>query len=156
MKATSALLIVAVVNIALSPLLQAGASSARVHLVGGTGASLTQKAEGDIQLSDEDAMVFASKGASIRVPYENINTLEYGQKVDRRYLEAILISPLMLLAKRRTHFLTIGYVDEGGHQQAMVFRVDSSDVRILLAGLEAKTGRRVEFQDDDARKTGKG
>jgi len=36
-----------------------------------------------------------------------------------------------------------------------VFQVEKGDVRALLAGLEAKTGRRVEVTDDEARK-GKG
>lgn len=155
-RMTSAFLLLIASSIGISPLLRAGSLRARVHFVGGTGASFESKTEGTIALSDEDAMIFESRGASVRVPYSNINTLEYGQKVDRRYMEAILISPMLLLAKKRTHFLTIGYVDESGRQQAMVFRVGSGDVRGLIAGLEAKTGRRVEFQDDDARRSGKG
>jgi hypothetical protein len=38
----------------------------------------------------------------------------------------------------------------------MVFRVSKDDIRMLLVSLEARTGRKVEFQDDDARKAGKG
>jgi hypothetical protein len=48
------------------------------------------------------------------------------------------------------------FTDIQGHQQAMVFRVESGDVRSLLVGLEAKTGRKVEYQDDEARRAGKG
>ena len=68
----------------------------------------------------------------------------------------VVISPVLLLAKRRKHYLTIGYVDENGAQQALVFQVDKNDVRAALVGLEVKTGRRVEYQDDEARKAGKG
>ena len=50
----------------------------------------------------------------------------------------------------------IGYTDEQGHQQAMIFRVGKTDIRTILVSLEARTGRRVEFQDDEARKAGKG
>ena len=39
----------------------------------------------------------------IRVPYERINLLEYGQSVSRRYALAILISPVLILAKKRAH-----------------------------------------------------
>jgi hypothetical protein len=60
------------------------------------------------------------------------------------------------LAKKRSHFLTIGYSDEENRQQAMVFRVGKDDIRMMLVSLEARTGRKVEFQDDDARKAGKG
>ncbi len=141
---------------ALSPQLQAKALGARVHYVGGTGAALIAKTEIRIDMRGDDALLLECKGAALRVPYVTINTLEYGQKVDRRVLEAVLISPLMLLSKKRTHFLTIGYTDAEGHQQAMVFRVESGDVRLLLVGLEARTGRKIEYQDDEARKAGKG
>jgi len=105
---------------------------------------------------DADFFVFSSKNARWRVPYDKINLIEYGQKVDRRYLAAVLISPLFLLAKKREHFLTVGYSDEENHQQAMVFKVSKDDIRTVLVVLEARTGRKVEFQDDDARKGGKG
>ena len=82
--------------------------------------------------------------------------MEYGQTVSRRYAEAVLISPLLLLSKSRKHFVTIGYVDETGKQQALVFRVEKSDIRSVLASLEARTGRRIEYQDNEARKAGKG
>jgi hypothetical protein len=140
----------------LLPWLKADAIGARVHYVGGTGASLTNKSEVNIQLENEDDLVLESKGATLRIPYSTVNVLEYGEKVERRVAEAVLISPLMLLSKKRTHFLTIGYADVTGHQQAAVFRVDQRDIRMLLVGLEARTGRKVEYQDDEARHSGKG
>ncbi|MDQ2899374.1 MAG: hypothetical protein M3Y07_06180 [Acidobacteriota bacterium] len=148
-------------GLALSPLLQAAdsgdrVSGDRVHYIGGTLAQLPGKSEGRIQTTDSDVLLFESKGAAVRVPYRDINVVEYGQRVDRRYLEAILISPLLLLSKKRTHFLTVGYQDQDGHQQAMVFQVNKSDVRSLLVSLEARTGRKIEFQDEEARKAGKG
>lgn len=143
-------------GIVLPPLLLAGDSGGRAHLTGGTVANLPSNSEGNISLTDGDAFLFRSKGATLRVPYDKINTVEYGQRVDRRYAEAILISPLLLLSKKRKHFLTVGYADEAGRQQAVIFQVDKRDVRSVLAGLEAKTGRKVEFQDEQARKSGKG
>ena len=111
---------------------------------------------GIVNAVDEQYFVFYSKKASWRVPYDKINLVEYGQKVDRRYIAAVILSPLFLFAKKRTHFLTIGYSDEENRQQAMVFRVNKDDIRMMLVSLEARTGRKVEFQDDDARKSGKG
>lgn len=92
----------------------------------------------------------------VKVPYGRINLLEYGQKVDRRYIAAVVISPLFMLAKKREHFLTIGFQDDDGQQQAMVFRVDKSDIRLTLVALEARTGQLVRYQDDEARMAGKG
>jgi hypothetical protein len=82
--------------------------------------------------------------------------LEYGQRVSRRYLEAVFISPVFLLSKRRAYFLTVGYQDHDGKQQAMIFQVSSKEIRPLLVSLEARSGRRVEYQDEEARKSGKG
>jgi len=42
--------------------------------------------------------------------------------------------------------VTLGYVDGEGKQQVLVFRVDKGDIRTVLAGLQARTGRRVEYQ----------
>jgi hypothetical protein len=105
---------------------------------------------------DETYFVFRSKQTEIKIPYERINLLEYGQKVDRRYISATVISPLFLLAKKREHFLTIGFQDDDGHQEAMIFRVDKNDIRAALVSLEARTGQQVQFQDEEARKAGKG
>jgi hypothetical protein len=69
---------------------------------------------------------------------------------------ALAISPLLLLSKSRKHFLTIGYKDGDGNQQALVFRVHKNDVRALLASLEARTGLKLDYQDDEARKAGGG
>lgn len=140
----------------LLPPLQASASGGHVHYVGGTIAELPGKLEGRIQTTDAAVLLFESKRRNISIPWRDINIVEYGQRVDRRYVEAILISPLLLLSKKRTHFLTVGYADADGHQQAMVFQVEKSDVRSLLVSLEARTGRKIEFQDEEARKAGKG
>jgi hypothetical protein len=140
----------------LPPLLLAGDSGGRAQYIGGTIAGLPSKSEGNISATDGDDFLFRSKQAFIRIPYSKINTLEYGQRVNRRYAEAILISPFLLLAKKRKHFLTVGYTDEEGRQQAMVFELPKGVVRQMLVSLEAKTGRRVEYQDEEARKAGKG
>ena len=134
----------------------AGGRGGRAEYVGGTIAEIPDGCAGQLDSVDEQYFVFYSKGASWRISYEQINLVEYGQKVDRRYLAAIVISPLFLLSKKRQHFLTLGYTDEEGRQQAMVFKVNKDDIRFLLVGLEARTGRKVQFQDDEARKAGKG
>jgi hypothetical protein len=133
-----------------------GGNGGHAEYVGGTISKIPEGCAGTVAAVDEQFMVFYSKTASWRVPYEKINLIEYGQKVDRRYLAAVLISPLFLLSKKRQHFLTVGYSDDDNHQQAMIFKVDKADIRSLLVSLEARTGRKVEFQDDDARKAGKG
>jgi hypothetical protein len=146
----------AVLGLVACSFLSAGGSGGHAEYVGGTISQIPDGSSGTVTAVDEQYFVFYSKKASWRVPYEKINLLEYGQKVDRRYFAAVLLSPLFLLAKKRTHFLTVGYSDDENRQQAMVFRVNKDDIRMMLVSLEARTGRKVEFQDDDARKGGKG
>ncbi len=134
----------------------AGDSQARVEYVGGTLASLKSNSDGRLDLTGAGGLILCVQKTTTEVPYERINMLEYGQKVDRRLVEALLISPLILLAKKRKHFLTVGFADQHGQQQAMVLRVDKRHVRAVLVGLEAKTGRKVEYQDEEARRAGKG
>ena len=145
--------------IALPLLLQAGDNGSRVHYMGGTVAGIPNNCEVQVDVHGKDAMEVRflprSRRQLVNVPYSSIETLEYGMKVDRRYIEAVLISPLFLLAKRRAHFLTVGYM-EGGHREVIVFQVDKGDIRALLVSLEARTGKRVEYQDEEARRAGKG
>jgi hypothetical protein len=132
------------------------APATHVHYVGGTLAQLPSKAAGTLHVGDAEVFTFQAAGATIDVPYRQVNMLEYGQRVSRRYLEAILISPVFLLSKRRAYFLTIGYRDADGKQQAMIFQVSGREIRPLLVSLEARSGKRVEYQDDEARKSGRG
>ncbi|MBZ2178728.1 MAG: hypothetical protein ACK6DY_20895 [Acidobacteriota bacterium] len=134
----------------------AAAPGGRVEYIGGTVESLTMKTDGRMNTADGEKLVVQFRNKDLTVPFERINQLEYGQKVDRRYLSAVLISPIFLLAKSRKHFLTVGYQDAAGRQQAMIFRVAKGDIRALLVTLEARTGRKVIFQDEEARKAGKG
>jgi hypothetical protein len=144
------------VLLVLSPLLQAGDVGSRVLYVGGTVPGVRSKSDVRIDLLQDDALKVSAKGSSFLVPYKDVNTLEYGMRVSRRYVEAVLISPLFLVAKKKTHFLTIGYMDQEGRQQAMILQVGKEEIRPLLVSLEARTGRRVEYQDEEARKAGKG
>jgi hypothetical protein len=128
----------------------------KTEFIGGTLSSVAAKSTARLDYSGADEMVFRCASGDIRVAYRKVNTLEYGQTVSRRYAAAVLVSPLLLLSKARKHFVTLGYVDAEGQQQVVVFRVEKGDIRSVLVGLEARTGRRVEYQDDEARKAGKG
>jgi hypothetical protein len=136
--------------------LQAREAGSHVLYVGGTVAGVSTKSSARLEVVEEDLLTLTTGKGSVRIPYKDVNTLEYGLRVSRRYVEAALISPLFLMGKKKTHFLTIGYSDAEGRQQAMVLQVGSGDIRPLLVSLEARTGRRVEFQDEEARKAGKG
>ena len=128
----------------------------QAEFIGGTVEDLTVGVDGALFTTHRTMFHFATRRTTFAIPYTRINLLEYGQKVDRRYIAAVVISPLFLLSKARKHFLTVGFIDEQGDQQALVFRVAKGDVRVVLASLEARTGIKVTFQDEEARKAGKG
>jgi hypothetical protein len=134
----------------------AGEPGARAQVVGGTPVGIPAKSGVRLDLTNNDVLVLRFDKREMRIPYQRVNTLEYGQNVSRRYAAAVLISPMLLLSKSHKHFVTLGFVDGDGRQQALVLRVEKGDIRAVLTGLEARTGRRVEYQDDEARKAGKG
>ena len=134
----------------------AGHMGAHAEYVGGTRADIPIANTGNIEVMDNTYFIFLSKKTQIKIPYDHINLVEYGQKVDRRYLAAAVISPIFMLAKTRQHFLTLGFQDEKGIQQALVFKVDKKDIRVALVSLEARTGQQVRYQDEEARIAGRG
>ncbi|MGB9456110.1 MAG: hypothetical protein WCB12_08715 [Bryobacteraceae bacterium] len=149
-------LVVVLAGLASSLALTAAEPGFKAELVGGTPGEFPTKGSVRLDLSGTEVMLLHAGKTELHVFYQKVNTLEYGQTVSRRYAAAVLISPVLLLSKARKHFVTLGFVDAEGKQQALVLRVSKSDIRSVLAGLEARTGRRVEFLDDEARKAGKG
>lgn len=141
-----------VLLLALAPGL---AAQSRAEYTGGTSAQLGLGTQGRIELSDEDYFAFYSRKTQVRVPYDRIDLIEYGQTVNPR-LAMLGAFTIGLLSKSRKHFLTVGYRGEDGKRQALVFQVDKSGIRATLAGLEARTGVKIEYQDEEARKAGNG
>jgi hypothetical protein len=131
----------------------AGVGTQEAVYVGGTISGIKEKTEGKPFLR-EGAFVFEhDKNQKFEILYASINSLEYGQKAGRRLGLALAVSPLFLFSKKRKHFLTIGFMDGNNKQQAMVLQLGKSVIGPTLKGLEAKTGKKVEFEDAEARKS---
>ena len=133
-----------------------GGDGAAAKYVGGTVGALPAGADCRLTLTDEVFLEIRCRKSEYQVCYETVNLLEYGQNVNRRLALAIVISPLFLLSKSRRHYLTLGFTDGDLRQQALVFQVDKDAIRSVLVALEARTGLKVQYQDDEARKAGKG
>src|SRR5260370_37651790 len=125
--------------------------------VGGTVASLKQGVEGTLDTSDGTTLTFEYKGGEFSLPYKQIATLEFGEKVGHRVgatiagMVALGIPGLIILAsKKKKHFLTIGYHDQAGNGQAAVFELAKSTGASILTALEARTGKRVEAEASGA------
>jgi hypothetical protein len=150
-----------IVFFVLATLAEAGGlDSKKAMYVGGTVSSVKERTEGVPSTADEKVFVFTfkdgDKESKLTVPYDRVNDLEYGQKAGRRLALALTVSPWLLLSKKRKHFLTIGYQDENDKQQAAVFELGKDIVRTMLASMEARTGKKIDYQDDEARKSSKG
>ena len=141
-----------VIGLLLSMGAAAGQPGLKTQFIGGTLPGVQARSTARLDLTRSDALLFSSGKNSLSIPYRRIDTLEYGQNVSRRVALAVVISPILLLSKSRAHYVTIGYVDAEGQRQALVFRVDKSDIRTVMAGLEARSGQRFTFLDDEARK----
>jgi hypothetical protein len=100
-----------------------------------------------IQTTDRSALVLVAATTTARIPFQKITLIEYGQDVGRRVVLAVLISPIFLLSKARAHYITLGYTDDAGRQQAIVLRVDKRSVKSTLAMLEDRTGHEVRFRN---------
>lgn len=125
--------------------------------IGGTIPGVKEKTEALLVTSDETALKFVhKKDGSFEIPYASIDSLEYGQKAGRRVGVAIMVSPLALFSKKRNHYLTINFKDAAGKDQAAVLELGKDIVRTTLAVVQARSGKEIEYQDEDARKSGFG
>lgn len=136
---------------AVSPSLFAGVASQKAVYRGGTIAGLTVPTLGRVSARHDQEFIFLFDEGELRIAYSEVNSLEYGQKAGRRLGLAITISPIFLLSRKRRHYLTIGFVDPEGDQNAVVLELGKKIVRSTIAGLEARTGLEVEFENEEAR-----
>jgi hypothetical protein len=115
------LTLVLVCLFSLEPLLVAGIGSDKTAYIGGTENQIKDGDEGRSSAKDEKSFVFDYQKGKLEIPYNHVDSLEYGQKAGRRVGLALTISPWLLLSKKRKHYLTIGWTDANEKQHAAVF-----------------------------------
>jgi hypothetical protein len=143
----------------LAPAAAAGVGKTEVRYLGGVWQDVPEGTEGKVRM-EEDAAVFLFRGGRYRLPYASITSLEYGQKVGRRIgatigwgVTTLGIAALpMLLSKKRRHFATIGYTDEQGKPQGLVVEFGKEIKRSAMKMLSLKSGKEIEFENDQAQK----
>lgn len=123
-----------------------------VMYVGGSMQEIPDKTEGKFVMDAPTGAEFNCDKGKFTILYKGISSLEYGQKSGRRIGMAIAISPIALLSKKRKHFLSIGFTDEKGAKQGAVFELSKSNTHTIITTLEARSGKKVEFESEDARK----
>jgi len=149
------------VSLAIATQAFAGVGGDKAVYHGGTIAAKAGE-EGVLDLGDPTTAVFRLDGEKntpgVRIPYAAITSIEYGQKAGRRLGAAIattiLVSPVglaLLLSHKRKHIVTLAWTIDG-HNEAAVFELGKSAIRPALTTLEARTGKKVEYESPDARK----
>jgi hypothetical protein len=120
--------------------------------VGGTLTDIPEKTEGRFDLTDEAAMKFTFKKGGATILYKNVTSIEYGQKAGRRVGVALAVTPFALFSKKRKHYVTLGFTDQNGKSQGAVFEISKGTIRRILTTLEQRTGKRVEYESEEAKK----
>lgn len=120
--------------------------------------------EGRLDTTNEEALILTPEktpyaGKALRIPYARILDIEYGQKAGRRVGTAVATTVLLgpiglvsLFSKKRKHYVTIGYKDDEGKDQVAVIELGKDIVRTTLPILETRSGKQIEYQDDEARR----
>lgn len=140
-------------SLVLQPALHAAVRGKAIMYIGGTITTIPEKTKGTLDLEDA-AFVFGEKkmGIKLAIPYDKIESLEYGQKAGRRVGVALAVSPLFLFSKKRKHFVTIGFMDVQGQKQGAVFELAKGIIKETLTTLEQKSGKKIEYESEEARK----
>ncbi len=130
----------------------ASVSGKEAMYVGGTIANLPEGTTGALDATDEKVLRFKSAKGNFEIPYENITSLEYGQKAGRRVGVAIAIGWIALFSKKRKHFLTIGWNDSNEKPQGVVLEIPKGTAKSFLIALEVRSGKKVEYESEEAKK----
>jgi hypothetical protein len=148
-------MIALVVCLAVASSAFAGVGEDKAVYRGGT-IPVRQDAEGYLKLTGADAAEFVVKGERVKIPYTAVTSIEYGQKAGRRVgaaiATAVLVSPVglfLLMSKKRKHIVTIGWTVDGKNEGA-VFELGKNAIRPALATLQARTGKKVEYESAEA------
>jgi len=120
--------------------------------VGGTIAGLPEGTMGRLETTSDKVLAFQSSKGNFEIHYENVTSLEYGQKAGRRLAVALTITIWALLSKKRKHFLTIGYTDANDKPQGVVIEIPKGTVKSTITILEVRSGKKVEYESEEARK----
>lgn len=61
---------------------------------------------------------------------------------------------MTLFAKKRKRYFTIGYKNDAGADQVAVIEIGKDAIRTTLAIVQTRSGKVIEYQDEEARKNG--
>jgi hypothetical protein len=129
----------------------------RAMYVGGTVASIPEKQQGSLETSGSSGFVFTWEKGKWIVPFANISKMVYREKVGRHVGAAVATTVavgvsglLILMAKKKKHYLSLEWKDESGQAQVAVFELSKDAFENVIADLEEKTGLQLQVEVQEA------
>ena len=139
--------------LALSPAASALDGQKALYVGGTVSAKVPENSEGRLDTTNDKKLVFVSeKGDRAELPYARIESFEYGQKASHRIKTAIFLTPWSLFSKKRKHYVSLLWKDTAGKEQGAVFELGHDLLRPTVMLLEARTGKKLTFQDEESKK----
>jgi hypothetical protein len=137
---------------------QAGIGGNEAAFRGGT-IPLKEGAEAKFSLVGDKFIFNPGKKDSYTIPYDKIQSIEYGQKAGRRIgaaagltIAAGPIGLLALMSKKRRHMVSLTWLNDQGKSDAAVFEFGKDAIRSALAAFEARSGKAVEYETEETKK----
>jgi hypothetical protein len=138
--------------------------------VGGSVTTIPQQAVGELITADENILSFTwqkgkqSGGGEWRIPYNRVTYLGYRQHAGRRVGTATALAPASVMiapvfvpvmwSKKRRHYITLAFKDDQDKAQTAIFLLGKKAIRTLPKILEVRTGVKLQYEDEEARKVG--
>ena len=119
-----------------------------VYVNGST--SVPDGTTGSLNLSDEKEFQFDYADDSFKLLYERITSMELGTKPGAKAHLASSVGWVPKFGKKQGKLLTILYVDENDAGQTVVFEIRKEEFESIASILESRTGKRVNYDHEDA------
>jgi hypothetical protein len=139
--------------------LTAAVEGKRAMYVGGTAAVIPEKQQGTLETSGASGFVFTWDKGKWNLPFANIKKMVYREKAGRHVGAAVAITAaigvaglLVLMAKKKKHYLSLEWKDESGQAQVAEFELSKDAFENVIADLEEKTGLQLQVEVQEASK----
>lgn len=123
----------------------------QVMYVGGTIGDLQEGALGRFDLSGEKGLVFEAAGKRTEIPYAQITSHTYTEKLARRMGVVATVAVVLVKHRQRRHFIEINFRSEDGTPQVAVFEISKDAVQTVTAVLNARVPPSRSASGDCAR-----
>ena len=142
------LIAVALTCVVDAAVLRAGENKSTATYLGGT-VGLFSGTGGMLSTEAEDLLFKPlSQAVTLQISFKAITAIEYGPQPGQRVPAVVIVS------KKRGQYLTVNWMNDSGKEQSTVFELSKEIVGSTLAGLEAKTGKSIQYQNEEARHAG--